>query len=127
VSRARAQLIIARKHVPPDSSEDGIAFTNTLNGSIVSASIGLRENLDDYEAALVATHELGHVLGLAHEDDGCAVMNSWLFDGHPFKCEAPAPGKWWCQLLTKDDILGAVRIYGGRPKNPVRPNCARHS
>lgn len=126
VTRARAQVLVVRKQFPANALEDGIAITRfRKDGTIVSASVGIRGKLDVYEAALVATHEFGHVLGLEHEDRGCAVMNSRLLFDHPFKCRAPAPGDWWCQLLTADDIGGAVRIYGGTPKDPVRPNCAR--
>jgi hypothetical protein len=127
-SRGRAQVLVVRKQFSPRASEAGLTITRSMSdGSIVSASVGIRGKLDVYEAALVATHEFGHVLGLEHEDRGCAVMNSRLLFDHPFKCRAPAPGHWWCQLLTADDIAGAVRIYGGVPKDPARPNCARRS
>jgi hypothetical protein len=128
VPRARAQVLIVRKQFPADAAEDGIAITRfRKDGTIVGASVGIRERLDVYEAALVATHEFGHVLGLEHEDRGCAVMNSRLLRDHPFKCPAPAPGRWWCRLLTADDVAGAVRIYGGTPKRPSRPDCARRT
>jgi hypothetical protein len=126
VPRAQAQLLVVRKQFPIGAAEAGVAITRFRpDGTIVGASVGIRPKLDVYEAALVATHEFGHVLGLGHEDRGCAAMNSRLLVDHPFKCRAPAPGSWWCQLLTKDDIAGAIRIYGGTPKNPVRPDCAR--
>lgn len=126
VPRARAQVLVVRKQFPANASEGGIAITRfRSDGTIVSASVGIAGKLDVYEAALVTAHEFGHVLGLEHEDRGCAVMNSRLLWDHPFKCRAPAAGQWWCQLLTSDDIAGAVRIYGGTPRNPARPNCAR--
>ena len=126
VPRARAQVLVVRKQFPANASEGGVAITRfRSDGTIVGASVGIRAKLDVYEAALVAAHEFGHVLGLEHEDRGCAVMNSRLLWDHPFKCRAPAPGQWWCRLLTEDDIAGAVRIYGGTSKDPARPNCAR--
>ena len=126
VPRAQAQLLVVRKQFPVGAAEEGVAITRVRpDGTIVGASVGIRPKLDVYEAALVATHEFGHVLGLAHEDRGCAVMNSRLLNDHPFRCRAPASGSWWCQLLTADDIAGAVRLYGGTPRNPTRPNCTR--
>jgi hypothetical protein len=127
VPRARAQVLVVRKQFPANATEDGVAITRFRNSTIIGASVGIRAKLDVYEAALVATHEFGHVLGLEHEDRGCAVMNSRLLRDHPFKCRAPTPGQWWCRLLTADDVAGAVRIYGGTPKDPARPNCARRS
>lgn len=126
VPRARAQVLVVRKQFPRDAPEAGVAITRARSdGTIVSAAVGIRGGLDAYEAALVATHELGHVLGLDHEDRGCAVMNSRLLGDRPFRCRAPSPGQWWCRLLTADDVAGAVRIYGGRAKDPARPDCAR--
>jgi hypothetical protein len=125
VPRARAQVLVVRKQFPANATEDGVAITRFRDSTIIGASVGIRAKLDVYEAALVATHEFGHVLGLEHEDRGCAVMNSRLLRDHPFKCRAPAPGQWWCRLLTADDVAGAVRIYGGTPRDPARPNCAR--
>lgn len=125
-TRERAQVLIVRKQFPVDASEDGVAITRfRSDGRIVRASVGIRGELSVYEAALVATHEFGHVLGLEHEDRGCAVMNSVLLEDHPFRCRAPAPGRWWCQLVTADDVAGAVRLYGGAPRDPARPNCLR--
>jgi hypothetical protein len=125
VPSARAQVLVVRKQFPANATEDGVAITRFRASTIIGASVGIRAKLDVYEAALVATHEFGHVLGLEHEDRGCAVMNSRLLRDHPFKCRAPAPGQWWCRLLTADDVAGAVRIYGGTPRDPARPNCAR--
>lgn len=121
-----SDVVIRGKDVAQGSQEDGRALTRFMpDGRIVSAGVDIRTGLDPYEAALVATHELGHVLGLGHENRGCAVMNDRLFTDHPFRCVAPALGQWWCQLLTKDDIQGAVRIYGGTVKDPKRPHCKR--
>ena len=64
-------------------------------------------------------HELGHVLGLDHEDRFCATMNSYLLDGHPEYCPAAPAGKWICRLLRTDDVRGAVRLYGGTVR-PIR-------
>jgi len=67
--------------------------------------------------ALVIAHELGHVLGLGHENSVCATMNAYIDVNHPANCAAPPPGTWVCRLLRADDVRGAVKLYGGT----VRP------
>ncbi len=65
------------------------------------------------EATLVAAHELGHVLGLGHEDGGCALMNSAILNAAPSRCSPPGAGEYRCRLLERDDVRGAVALYGG--------------
>ena len=66
----------------------------------------------------VLAHELGHVLGLGHEDRRCATMNSTLW----WRCpNSPQLGQYRCRLVNTDDVRGAVRRYGGRvkPQDPL--------
>ena len=97
----------------------GEAHIQRMSGRIVGAQIGIRNGQDRYTMALVLTHELGHVLGLDHEDDVCATMNSRLAVNHPEHCPAPPPGMWVCRLLRADDIRGVVSLYGGTVR-PIR-------
>ena len=90
-----------------------------FGGRIVGAQIGIRNGQDRYTMALVVTHELGHVLGLDHEDGVCATMNSRLAVNHPEHCLAPPQGMWVCRLLRADDVRGAVSLYGGTVR-PIR-------
>jgi hypothetical protein len=89
------------------------------DGRFIGAKVGIRSGQDRYTMALVVAHELGHVLGLDHEDRGCATMNTYLVDGHPKFCPAAPSGQWICRLLRTDDVRGAVRLYGGTAR-PVR-------
>ena len=71
-----------------------------------------------FDAAGVLAHELGHVLGLGHEDRRCATMNSTLW----WRCpNSPQLGQYRCRLVNTDDVRGAVRRYGGRvkPQGPL--------
>jgi hypothetical protein len=64
--------------------------------------------------SLQATHEFGHVLGLEHETDRCARMNTTLDrSGTPNRCHEHAIGYWLKHPLSRDDIRGARAIYGG--------------
>ena len=97
----------------------GDANIQRLNGAIVGAQVGIRSGQDRYTMALIVTHELGHVLGLDHEDRLCATMNTYLVNGHPEHCPAAPPGKWICRLLRADDVRGAVSLYAGTVR-PIR-------
>jgi hypothetical protein len=97
----------------------GDADVQRVDGRFMSAKVGIRSGQDRFTMALVIAHELGHVLGLDHEDRTCATMNSYLVDGHPQGCPGAPSGQWICRLLRADDVRGAVRLYGGVAR-PIR-------
>jgi hypothetical protein len=97
----------------------GDAKVQRANGRFVGAKVGIQNGQDRYTMALVVAHELGHVLGLDHEDRVCATMNTYLVDNHPEYCDAAPAGQWICHLLRADDVRGAVRLYGGTAR-PMR-------
>jgi hypothetical protein len=104
----------------------GEARLQRFNDRIVGAQIGVRSGQDRYTMALVIAHELGHVLGLDHEDGMCATMNSRVDRDHPEHCPAPPAGMWVCRLLRTDDVRGAVSLYGGSVRPLRGPEfCAR--
>jgi Matrixin len=93
----------------------GEASVQQADGRYVTAKVGIQSGQDRYTMALVVAHELGHVLGLAHEERFCATMNAILYE----LCAPPPPGMWMCRLLRADDVRGAVKLYGGTVR-PIR-------
>lgn len=73
----------------------------TLDGTIHPAGTSSGSGLNLYTLAL---HEIGHSIGLGHEDDFDTVMNS-ISDGV-------------LTDLTSDDIAGARAIYGAAGSTP---------
>lgn len=66
---------------------------------------------------VTAVHELGHVLGLAHEDRRCSIMNSrvGLRTGVPSLCTGASAAAIARKYLSGDDIRGARALYRRRP------------
>jgi len=117
VSRRRARVVITTStHIPGA----GQARFRSFRGIVSRASIRLLPNVAKdvpsavgkraVETAAIA-HEMGHVLGLAHEQRRCTTMNAALWE----KCPRPSnPWQTRCRPLTGDDIRGAIRLYGGK-------------
>jgi Matrixin len=114
-SKANADVLIGIRWF----KKAGDANIQRINGRFVGAKVGIRTGQDRYTMALVVTHELGHVLGLDHEDRACATMNSYLVNNGPEHCPTAPEGTWVCRLLRTDDVRGAVSLYGGTVK-PIR-------
>ena len=115
-SRASAKVLVGIRWYKRSA---GDALVQRLGGKILSAQVGIQTGHDRYEMALIVAHELGHVLGLDHEDRVCATMNSYLVNNGPEHCPAAPEGMWVCRLLRTDDVRGAVSLYGGTVK-PIR-------
>jgi PKD domain/Matrixin len=125
VPRSRARVIV--------KIDDRIPYAgmapSRISGGSARGSILLRSNLlrgwrgpGEARAVVlqVIVHEMGHIMGFDHEDRRCAIMNSLV----GLKCRDPKKGwRYRCRALERDDIRGAVRLYGGRPGKPGREFC----
>lgn len=107
------------------TSSDGKNFEPT--SATIDIGTGGAPKECRYIDVITTAHEMGHVLGLDHEDRRCALMNSSSFgiispEGGPTSVSPAAcnerldEGTWFCRILTADDLKGAKRIYGGKPR-----------
>jgi hypothetical protein len=130
-SRRKARVLI-RYWPSPSCVPGGVTSTSydQRTGRAVRAVVRISRP-DPLNAAcsrwaltLVTAHELGHALGLDHETRRCALMNPTLANISPQLCRpALPPWQWRCRVLERDDVRGAVRIYGGRAKRRRRAVC----
>jgi hypothetical protein len=69
---------------------------------------------------MIIAHELGHVMGLDHtKPGGCRLMEAVI----EYQCYDARPGFYRCRWLSKDDVRGALRLYGGKAKRLPKKNC----
>jgi hypothetical protein len=98
----QGDLAVTLSLCKPDCSPSGTiteadtVFNYTENWSVYPGP--WQDGVSDFRR--VAVHELGHVIGLAHEDSVPAIMQTFVFPGNDI--ESPLP----------DDIAGVAAIYG---------------
>jgi PKD domain-containing protein/matrixin len=123
-SRADVTIEINRR-----LASSGVAMFQPRNGRVHGGRIQVRNDLRTLGGTpgrrqavitLVMAHEMGHLMGLDHEDRRCAVMQ-------PHGDGCPLPTERWryrCRTLERDDVRGAVKLYGGRVKALGSAFCA---
>jgi hypothetical protein len=125
--RRRADVVIRITRNLPVA---GLATSSYAGGRFLSpAKIELRADLRRYGASppeqrftatAVIAHEMGHVMGLDHDNRRCATMNI----PHQAACARPEqPWRYRCRVVERDDVRGAVRLYGGRPRASGPATC----
>lgn len=126
-SRRRADLVVAYRGSADFGCREGLASVGRASRArLYLPRLARRSPYGDLMCVRTAVHELGHVLGLSHEDGRCATMNSSGINLAPTQCERHQPWAWRCRLLEPDDVRGAVRRYGGRYRAVREPAECDH-
>lgn len=131
-SPRRAKLVIRNSRNVPGGCGTGLATLGYTPGrkAFVNILHGLPKDGQTCGwpgQTLVVAHELGHVLGLQHDDRACALMNSSHTSGiAASRClvnDVPIERftQWRCRIVEPRDVRRAIRLYGGRARQ-VRPN-----
>ncbi len=117
-SRSSAQFVIQTDHKIAPGGYATVGYWGR-------GSYYVQLNMDSYrwdDVAWVASHELGHILGLGHSK-GCAVMSYAAYA----TCKWPdKQTQWRCRLQERDDLLGVKRLYGGSFVVRASPFCMLH-
>jgi Metallo-peptidase family M12B Reprolysin-like len=93
----------------------GVTFVRTASKSKADVRVGYgQRGCSDGLTLLTVAHELGHVLGLGHENSACALMNpsADAGSGTPSRCRTRPLSFWVGKPLRADDIAGARALYG---------------
>ncbi len=111
-ARARVRIVYDNDSVFPGLGAHGFASIGFQSVNRVTLGRGTKGFA---VMTGVIAHELGHILGLDHEDRRCATMNSVLWQ----HCREATT----CSLLQADDVRGALARYGGRARSRPGELC----
>ena len=119
----RANVTIA---ITPSLDVPGRALLSSDGRRIYAAKIQIAPTAGDlarspaerrFVRTLAVVHEMGHVMGLDHDTRFCATMQPVYRIGSPRECNLPdETWRFRCRLLEPDDLTGARRLFGGRPR-----------
>jgi len=118
-SRSKARLLISAFRRRPCFGIVGQA-TAGYPGNGRRSRMMLQPSCPYGVRVMTAAHEFGHVLGLGHQERGCALMSAvYLSHCRP----QPLEWEWFCQPARSDDVKGALRLYGGHFHRPSSTFC----
>jgi hypothetical protein len=111
--RSAARVVVTL--LPPGAAGDDVAQATLGWTPTAQGKVEVRPGLGARVAAAVLAHELGHVLGLGHEERGCSVMAGTVaVERSRAGCRIAQCPKVEACLVTRDDAEGLRDLYERR-------------